>query len=127
VILTDSRRSPDAALDAAGRCGKLAAFAARRSPGDRRRRPRRPRQRSLGAAAANAACPFATNLVAEEIKGIVDSPGPESRPKYVVIAGNDAAIPFFAIRTRACSGGIRLRAAGEERLASGRACAPITC
>ncbi|MEO5885111.1 MAG: hypothetical protein ABIQ58_06310, partial [Candidatus Limnocylindrales bacterium] len=47
-------------------------------------------------AAANAACPFATNLVAEEIKAIVDSyraanPG----LRYVVIVGGDNVIPFF--------------------------------
>ncbi|HTP45431.1 MAG TPA: choice-of-anchor Q domain-containing protein [Casimicrobiaceae bacterium] len=45
-------------------------------------------------AANNPACPFAVNLVAQEIKGIVDSY--RSNPlQYVVIAGNDAAIPFF--------------------------------
>jgi hypothetical protein len=47
-------------------------------------------------AAANAACPFATNLLAAEIKGIVDSyrannPG----LRYVVIAGDDTVVPFF--------------------------------
>jgi uncharacterized delta-60 repeat protein len=45
-------------------------------------------------AAANPACPFAKNLVAEEIKGIVDSY--RANPlRYVVIVGNDDAIPFF--------------------------------
>jgi YVTN family beta-propeller protein len=45
-------------------------------------------------AANNAACPFAVNLVAQEIKGIVDSY--RANPlQYVVIVGNDAAIPFF--------------------------------
>jgi YVTN family beta-propeller protein len=45
-------------------------------------------------AANNPACPFAKNLVAQEIKGIVDSY--RSNPlRYVVIVGNDAAIPFF--------------------------------
>ncbi|HSV18476.1 MAG TPA: PxKF domain-containing protein [Casimicrobiaceae bacterium] len=47
-------------------------------------------------AAANPSCPFAKNLVAREIKSIIDSyrannPG----LRYVVIAGNDDAIPFF--------------------------------
>ena len=47
-------------------------------------------------AAANPFCPYAMNLVAEEIKGIVDSyrannPG----LRYVVIAGNDDAVAFF--------------------------------
>ena len=47
-------------------------------------------------AAANAACPFAQNLVAEEIKGIVDSYRPANPGlRYVVIAGGDDAIPFF--------------------------------
>ena len=47
-------------------------------------------------AAANAACPFATNLVAEEIKGIVDSYR-QNNPglRFVVIAGGDDVIPFF--------------------------------
>lgn len=47
-------------------------------------------------AAANPACAFAQNLVAEEIKGIVDSyraANPDLR--YVVIAGGDDVIPFF--------------------------------
>jgi uncharacterized delta-60 repeat protein len=45
-------------------------------------------------AAANPACPFAKNLVAQEIKGIVDTYA--TNPLlYVVIVGNDAAIPFF--------------------------------
>ncbi len=45
-------------------------------------------------AANNPACPFAKNLVAEEIKGIVDSY--RTNPlQYVVIVGNDDAIPFF--------------------------------
>ena len=45
-------------------------------------------------ATSNPACPFAKNLVAEEIKGIVDSY--RANPlQYVVIVGNDDAIPFF--------------------------------
>ena len=45
-------------------------------------------------AADNPACPFAKNLVAEEIKGIVDSY--RTNPlQYVVIVGNDDSIPFF--------------------------------
>jgi hypothetical protein len=44
--------------------------------------------------AEHPACPFAMNLVAREIKSIVDS---YRNPviKYVVIAGNDDVIPFF--------------------------------
>jgi hypothetical protein len=45
-------------------------------------------------AANNPACPFAKNLVAEEIKSIVDSY--RLNPlQYVVLVGNDDAIPFF--------------------------------
>ena len=47
-------------------------------------------------AAAHSACPFAQNLVAEEIKGIVDSYRPANPGlRYVVVAGGDDAIPFF--------------------------------
>ena len=47
-------------------------------------------------AATHSACPFAQNLVAEEIKGIVDSYRPANPGlRYVVIAGGDDAIPFF--------------------------------
>jgi hypothetical protein len=47
-------------------------------------------------AGANRSCPFATNLLAEEIKGLVDSyrannPG----LRYVVVVGGDTVIPFF--------------------------------
>ncbi|MEP7181312.1 MAG: choice-of-anchor Q domain-containing protein [Betaproteobacteria bacterium] len=43
---------------------------------------------------ANPACPFAKNLVAEQIKRIIDSY--RSNPlRYVVLVGNDASVPFF--------------------------------
>ena len=45
---------------------------------------------------ANRSCPFAANLLAEEIKGIVDSyrkNNPDLR--YVTILGGDTVIPFF--------------------------------
>ncbi len=45
-------------------------------------------------AANNPACPFAKNLVAQEIKGIVDSYRANDL-RYVVIVGNDDTIPFF--------------------------------
>ena len=48
-------------------------------------------------APGNTACPVAMNLVAQEIKSIVDAyrlANPTTL-RYVVIAGNDAAIPFF--------------------------------
>ena len=45
-------------------------------------------------AANNPACPFAKNLVAEEIKSIVDRY--RANPlQYIVLVGNDNAIPFF--------------------------------
>lgn len=45
-------------------------------------------------AANNPACPFAENLVAQEIKGIVDSY--RANPlQYVVIVGDDSVVPFF--------------------------------
>jgi uncharacterized delta-60 repeat protein len=45
-------------------------------------------------AAANPACPFAKNLLAEEIKNIIDAY--RANPlQYVVLVGNDDAIPFF--------------------------------
>ena len=100
VILTDSSKlALDAALPGPGGGTlrtKLAAFAARAEikgvvvdvADDAR----------VGAlkqqAANNPACPFAKNLVAEEIKGIVDSY--RANPlRYVVIVGNDETIPFF--------------------------------
>ena len=45
---------------------------------------------------ANPACPYAKNLLAEEIKGIVDSYRPNNPGlRFVVIAGSDRVIPFF--------------------------------
>jgi hypothetical protein len=45
---------------------------------------------------SNPACPFAKNLLAEEIKGIVDSYRANNpNLKYVVVVGGDSAIPFF--------------------------------
>jgi len=41
------------------------------------------------------ACPFAKNLVAASIKGIVDGYRQVNPLEYVVIIGNDDAIPFF--------------------------------
>ncbi len=46
-------------------------------------------------ALANPTCPYAVNLVAEEIKRIVDSYRNANALRYVVIAGNDSVIPFF--------------------------------
>ncbi len=49
-------------------------------------------------AAAHPGCPFAMNLVAEEIKTIVDSYRSASAPdalRYVTIVGDDTVVPFF--------------------------------
>ncbi|MEO6712908.1 MAG: DUF642 domain-containing protein, partial [Mycobacteriales bacterium] len=55
------------------------------------------RVRALKAqAAGNAACPFAMNLVAREIKAMIDAyRANNSGLRYVVLAGNDGVIPFF--------------------------------
>ncbi len=66
-------------------------------------------------AAENAACPYAMNLVAEEIKGIVDSY--RANPlRYVVIVGDDGVIPFFRYPDQSLLGsGIGVRAPGPQR------------
>ena len=47
-------------------------------------------------AQGSATCPYATNLVADEIKREIDQyRGDGSQLKYVVIAGGDDVIPFF--------------------------------
>ena len=100
VIVADSSRTPlDATLNLPGGGtlrDKLATFAKRAEvagvvvdvAGDARV------QALKSQAANNPACPFAKNLVAQEIKGIVDAY--RANPlRYVVIVGNDDAIPFF--------------------------------
>jgi hypothetical protein len=52
----------------------------------------------------NVMCPFAKNLVAFEIKSIVDAYRATNPLKYVVIVGNDAAIPFFRYPDQALLG-----------------------
>jgi hypothetical protein len=44
---------------------------------------------------AHPACPYAKNLVASSIKDIVDSYRVDNPVAYVVVVGNDHAIPFF--------------------------------
>ena len=101
VIVTDSASLPlDDVLTTPGvggtLRGKLTAFAARAEvqgvvvdiAGDARLTALKQQ------ASANPACPFAKNLVAEQIKRIIDSY--RSDPlQYVVLVGNDAVIPFF--------------------------------
>ncbi len=54
-------------------------------------------------AAANVECVYATNLVAEGIKNIVDSHR-NSELKYVVLVGGDDSIPFFRYPDQALLG-----------------------
>ncbi|EDY82808.1 hypothetical protein VDG1235_2431 [Verrucomicrobiia bacterium DG1235] len=50
----------------------------------------------------NPTCPYAKNIVAEEIKAIIDSwRVKSSRLKYVVLVGSDDAIPFFRMSDEA--------------------------
>ena len=58
--------------------------------------------RTQAGAVANRGCPFAQNLVAQEIKSIVDSyrataetPGATETLRYVTILGDDTVVPFF--------------------------------
>ncbi len=44
---------------------------------------------------ANPACPYAENLVAQSIKGIVSKYRANNPVAYIVIVGNDSVIPFF--------------------------------
>jgi CSLREA domain-containing protein len=44
---------------------------------------------------ANPECPYAENLVAQSIKGIVSQYRADNPLAYVVIVGNDSVIPFF--------------------------------
>ena len=58
-----------------------------------------------GQADANKACPYAKNLLAEEIKSIVDWYRTSNTGlKYIVIVGNDGAIPFFRYPDQALLG-----------------------
>jgi hypothetical protein len=92
VILTDSLRlaqtpNPRPSLDQlAGRTGGVVVDVSAS-----------PRIIALNAQAdANAACPYAKNLVAEAIRDVVNSYRDANHTlKYVVIAGGDSVIPFF--------------------------------
>jgi choice-of-anchor C domain-containing protein len=56
-------------------------------------------------AGSNVACPYAKNLVAEEIKTIVDAYLAGLNPlRHVVIVGNDDAVPFFRYPDRTLLG-----------------------
>ena len=96
IILIDSARmSLDAAL-----LGDLNALAARPEVGgvvvDVNSDPHVAAANAT--ADGNVTCPFAKNIVAQEIKDIVDAYRGEAQPsplEYVVLVGNDNVIPFF--------------------------------
>lgn len=97
IILTDLGRMAGSSEEKSTLLDRLAAFAAR------------PEVSGIvvdvgsdvRVSAANAqadsfpACPFAKNLVAASIKGIVDGYRELNPLEYVVIIGNDDAVPFF--------------------------------
>jgi hypothetical protein len=103
VILTDSSKiALGTAVPGGGTLGsKLATFAARPEIGgavvDVASDTRVGQLKAQADDTNNRACPFAKNLLAEEIKGIVDSFRTPGNPglRYVVIVGDDATIPFF--------------------------------
>ena len=71
---------------------------------------------------ANRGCPFAQNLVAEEIKSIVDSYRATANPdatetlRYVTILGGDDVSRSSATQTRACSARSPATSRQRERL-----------
>ena len=99
LFVTDSSKlSLDAAIPGGTLGGKLAAFAARTDIGgvvaDVTNDPGVVAKRVQ--ADAYPACPFAKNLLAEEIKAVVDSYRPNNPElRYVVVVGGDGVIPFF--------------------------------
>jgi hypothetical protein len=92
IILTDSTRVTG---DSGALLAKLAALAARVGGVvvDLKNDARVLAYRSQ--ADANPSCPYATNLLAQEIKSIVDAYRVANPLRYVVIAGNDSVVPFF--------------------------------
>ncbi|MFO1395520.1 MAG: choice-of-anchor C family protein [Burkholderiales bacterium] len=98
VVLVDSGKTPLTAAVAGGSLGsKLTAFMQRTEvKGVLVDVATDARVNALKAqAAANLACPYAKNLVAAEIKSIVDAYLATNPLRYIVIVGNDDAIPFF--------------------------------
>ena len=92
VILTDSARLPDAPMS------ELQAFADRPDvDGVVVDGATIPRVQALQAQADTLrACPYAKNLVAEELRSVVNSFRDSSDTlRYVVIAGDDDVVPFF--------------------------------
>ena len=95
MILYDSARTPLSSVVPGGTLGgKLAAFAQRTEVGgtlvDVGVDPRVIALRAQAALAINVPCPYAKNLVAGEIKSIVDAYLAGNPLQYIVIVGNDS-------------------------------------
>ncbi|MSZ76269.1 MAG: hypothetical protein F2667_04080, partial [Actinobacteria bacterium] len=100
VILTDSSLLPGSSSEAADLMADLAMFAARPEIDgvvvDAADSARIRALRDQAALGANIDCPYATNLVAQGLRDLVNGyRGPEDRLRYVVIAGDDSVVPFF--------------------------------
>jgi hypothetical protein len=97
VILADLGRTDGTAAEKNGLEAKLAAFAARPEvAGAIIDVGNDSRVAALNTwADQNPACPQGKNLVAAAIKALVDQYWAQNPLEYVVIAGGDAAIPFF--------------------------------
>ena len=97
VILTDPSRLAGTAAEKAALAAKLRTFAARPEvAGAVVDLSADARIAALNAQAdANAACPYAKNLVADAIKDVVDSYRANNALRYVTIVGGDNVVPFF--------------------------------
>ena len=124
VILTDSSRlALGTTVPGGGTLGSKLAAVRRQARDRRRRRRRRERPARHGPRssrpASNAACPFAKNLVAEEIKGIVDSyRADESRAAVRRARRRRRRHPVLPLPgPEPARPGVGLRPAGQQRLA----------
>ncbi len=104
IIVTDLPRTVGTAAEKADLQARLAVFAARSEVKgvvvdvgkDAAGVPRDDRIQAANAQAdAHKDCPYAKNLVASEIKRIIDSYGAVNPLEYIVLVGSDGVIPFF--------------------------------
>ncbi|MCC6905763.1 MAG: tandem-95 repeat protein [Anaerolineae bacterium] len=99
VILTDTSRMQGTAEEKAALQARLSELAARPEVAgvivDVSQDGRVAAANQQADAGDNYACPYAKNLVADEIKGIVDRYRALNPLEYVVIVGNDDVIPFY--------------------------------
>ncbi len=104
IIISDLSRTPGSAAEKADLQARLAAFAARPEVKgvvvdvgkDDAGAPRDDRVQAANVQAdAHKDCPYAKNLVASEIKRIIDSYGLVNPLEYIVLVGSDGVIPFF--------------------------------